>query len=808
MSLSDKPISFAALFSEESGATTIREIEVPLIQRDYAQGRLASDVSRIRSNLVKALWQALRPDAIERLELDFIYGDVDANGKFIPLDGQQRLTLLFLLHCYITWQTGKSPSDQPWAKFSYATRPGARTFCEFLTTSIPDLSEAPSKWIRDQPHYLPTWDYDPSIQSMLVVLDALDQHRPSDIQWEQAWQRLTDHANPAIGFHLLSMKASGLADSHYIKMNSRGKPLTAFENFKARLEQVLSWLPIDSMQDVAAAIDGPWSDTLWRTRDQRGPAKATSKSEDETRKIVDEGFMRYFRFILEVCAWKGGVSLPRTSPDDKLAYLCELAELVFGNDTPQKEQNLEFMRQAFDTWHERNTDKEFGSLFTLDRGYDPERIRLWKGFPDQVGVNFFKACCRYYGEGPWDLAHTLLFYAVIKGKVELNEGASSQDIRRRLRIARNLTEASRDGEIRAGQNDNRMPQLLAEVAALMESGAFPDDSAFNTGQVENERKKETLLIQKPELEDALFKLEDHVFLQGGLTSFDLSPQSFAATSSAFLSAVPESSSDDSLLWANFGAALLTFGDYSRQWVRHTGYIGRELGSPYKEQAWQTLFRGKDHGKMHSQLRSPLAHLLKEIQSGASTKQIVEAYLSQPTQKYEWRDYLVRYPVMRSGFSGRYMFSREGYRACMLHKSENMRSYYADPYLCALAGAAGLPQEELATPRWPQAFFGYEDQERWLSLKIGLKVRSTLDGWAVEDISEALISSNEWELAKLELNCINATLELQADGKSAHLKIPQEAFVSDETSAEQHLLVDTVDRIKVGAKWLMALRGEA
>ena len=36
----------------------------------------------------------------EPVTLDFVYGDIDANGVMTPLDGQQRLTTLFLLHWY------------------------------------------------------------------------------------------------------------------------------------------------------------------------------------------------------------------------------------------------------------------------------------------------------------------------------------------------------------------------------------------------------------------------------------------------------------------------------------------------------------------------------------------------------------------------------------------------------------------------------------------------------------------------------------------------------------------------------------
>jgi uncharacterized protein with ParB-like and HNH nuclease domain len=73
-----------------------KKIEIPIIQRDYAQGREGKE--ELRKNFLKALFNAVKED--KPLELDFIYGSVK-DDVLQPLDGQQRLTTLFLLHWYI-----------------------------------------------------------------------------------------------------------------------------------------------------------------------------------------------------------------------------------------------------------------------------------------------------------------------------------------------------------------------------------------------------------------------------------------------------------------------------------------------------------------------------------------------------------------------------------------------------------------------------------------------------------------------------------------------------------------------------------
>ncbi len=75
------------------------KIEIPMIQRDYAQGRKTPDVDRIRKRFLSSIYSALTEN--KPLKLDFVYGDINENKVLTPLDGQQRLTTLFLLHWYI-----------------------------------------------------------------------------------------------------------------------------------------------------------------------------------------------------------------------------------------------------------------------------------------------------------------------------------------------------------------------------------------------------------------------------------------------------------------------------------------------------------------------------------------------------------------------------------------------------------------------------------------------------------------------------------------------------------------------------------
>lgn len=229
-------------------------IEIPIIQRDYAHGRLGKE--NLRKNFLADLKKALdneSPYKDTSMKLDFIYGSIE-NGKLNPLDGQQRLTTLWLLHWYIALRAKQLNEDNCsiFRKFTYETRISSREFCENLC--IPEHFTNYSGndivgFIANQTWFYSAWKQDPTIQSMLRMLggtkvadkkgeDIIDgieelfQNTNEDV-FKDYWRSLTE--KNAIVFYHLPLSDFGLSDDLYIKMNARGKQLTSFENFKADL---------------------------------------------------------------------------------------------------------------------------------------------------------------------------------------------------------------------------------------------------------------------------------------------------------------------------------------------------------------------------------------------------------------------------------------------------------------------------------------------------------------------------------------------------------------------------------------------
>lgn len=255
-------------------------IEIPIIQRDYAQGRIGKE--HLRASFLKELKEAL--DKKQLLKLDFVYGSVE-NDHLQPLDGQQRLTTLWLLHWYIALKAEKLKEASNILKnFSYETRISSREFCENLcrVDNFKKFTEGSViDFITQQTWFYSFWKQDPTIQAMLRMLGGTtnEEEAKDNIEavfkggdFSEYWTRLTSKEAP-IAFYYQPLKDFGLSDDLYIKMNARGKQLTPFENFKADL---IGYIEQESKKDqtwnkllnIPILLDTDWMDIFWKNKSE------------------------------------------------------------------------------------------------------------------------------------------------------------------------------------------------------------------------------------------------------------------------------------------------------------------------------------------------------------------------------------------------------------------------------------------------------------------------------------------------------------------------------------------------------------
>ncbi|WP_269222483.1 DUF262 domain-containing protein [Flavobacterium sp. IMCC34518] len=249
------------------------QIEIPIIQRDYAQGRNDEKTKKIRNSFLSSIIETLESEN-NSLELDFVYGNIEGN-ILQPLDGQQRLTTLFLLHWYLSLATDNlAKNKSTLLKFTYETRISSREFCNELVKKGDDLGEGEklSERISDSKWFFLSWKKDPTIKAMLTMLDAIEE-KLKDKKQENLMLFLHKFISetPPVTFHFKELKDIGLTDDLYIKMNARGVPLTDFENFKARFEKHIEenkWQSNDlkPTEKFSHKVDTIWTDLFWKHR--------------------------------------------------------------------------------------------------------------------------------------------------------------------------------------------------------------------------------------------------------------------------------------------------------------------------------------------------------------------------------------------------------------------------------------------------------------------------------------------------------------------------------------------------------------
>ena len=303
----NKTLSFADLIQQYN-------VEVPIIQRDYAQGRDSPKAKTIREKFVKDLLNYLVKScdkAADRkpLELAFVYGHIH-NGIFVPVDGQQRLTTLFLLYLYLVKRCMKESSCKACkyadvlSRFTYATRQSAREFCEEISSCnrqiVPTCSSQKpvddkemdsdlKNYIREQPWFFVEWGNDPTIVGMLEVLQVIHSQINERCKNQNDKKRFFNDLlvllygdKCPIRFHFLDMGQHGLSDDIYLKMNARGLPLDDFERFKSDFEEFLKsvtwaksgiagtedkdcndWGKMEAYKRITWKLDKTWGDEFW-----------------------------------------------------------------------------------------------------------------------------------------------------------------------------------------------------------------------------------------------------------------------------------------------------------------------------------------------------------------------------------------------------------------------------------------------------------------------------------------------------------------------------------------------------------------
>lgn len=653
--IDSKKYTLIDLFRDtEGGGEALNGIEIPLIQRDYAQGRDMPKVEDIRRRFVGALKKALINK--EPITLDFVYGEIDNNRTLIPLDGQQRLTTLFLLHWYIARREGVSEDKLAFlTKFSYATRYSAREFCKRLVSPAyqPDFNRFKlSEEITDQ-NWMPLdWENDPTISAMLRMIDYI--HVMFNNSCNNLWSRLEAGC---ISFYFLPIKQLGATDDLYIKMNSRGKPLTEFENVKAEWEASIraispSIMPQQDAEQLQHRIeqkmDLDWTDLLWPYRNGQ-----TGSSADD---VVDDKFIRYLRFLTDLIFYKNDEQVKESSD------ILSIVEYLF-KDSEKTPALSKFIGRGFDCWLDVDIEHLFNTyLTTTPTASDPQKCVV------AAPVNVFAQACHTYGDMNgrtrlFPIGRSVMLYAFLY-YLQHKKTISDTQFARRIRIITNLIKQS-EYELR----EDNMPNLLRQTEYILTHGDVEDGYlSFNANQLAEEHEKAAWLQTHADKADTLCRLENHPLLQGAIRVIGLDHIDFTDRFYSLFAC------DHSLV----NRALLSIGDYALL-VNNRFQIGS--GSADFDSSWRAIFSTSQQGIAPK--KDILLALLSQSQhfTNDMLQSVIDRYLDE-TREYDWRHYLIKYDAMRPERYGMYFWDEEnphekrGYNILMMwtEKSISGRNY--------------------------------------------------------------------------------------------------------------------------------------
>lgn len=513
------------------------KIEIPMIQRDYAQGRPRE--SEIRSRFLHAIFEVLTSDGEEILEMDFIYGALggEKNGQvkaFTPLDGQQRLTTLFLLHWYIglmelevrDWNEIRTLLS----RFTYQTRVSSRRFCEQLVRIedkgilfAENISETNdqlssnrklSSRIKNMPWFYVSYEKDPTIQSMLNMLDAIDD------KYSETKMKLWGNLKK-LQFYILPLDGFGLSDELYIKMNARGKQLTGFENLKADLvkwmkdpknpdaaffkqETVHHNRPMTYYLSISQKMDNEWTGFLWEiTRRHDLPESGKKKSMPQTEtKLTDPYFFRiFYRYFLHAFIVNTSIEAGKISNDEVFKTLSredhyfnfEAFEKILGD-----RKLIPFLEKFLDVLS--------SSWFTIEKDIQP----LWQGKGQQWRP--FAA----------DITQSeRVVFLAVSSYLE-RYGYERKPFRQWMRVVWNIVENTDIADVVSMVGAMRLMHELvpyaSDIYGFLANEGNPIASLSSRQTVSEERKKAHFIVHgDPRWEDAFIAAEKHPFFKGSVS---------------------------------------------------------------------------------------------------------------------------------------------------------------------------------------------------------------------------------------------------------------------------------------------------
>lgn len=267
-------------------------VVIPGIQRHYVQGANNPKAESVRKQFIKEIFTAIEKKQNE-FNLHFIYGPINTNGEdsFVPVDGQQRLTTLWLIARYAAEKAESSDRKdllRLLSRFTYEDRINAKRFCQALICedSRWDITQDPNPNILCQDWFVDYWKEDETVASIIRMLSTIYE------EWNKHQDSITaEDILEAIASKIrFELKIDAFGDDIYMKMNARGLQLTQWENFKGKF-----------LEDLREDKKESWD------KEMEELSNLFFKRSDEQHELPDNAFFALYARIMAYEARESGV---------------------------------------------------------------------------------------------------------------------------------------------------------------------------------------------------------------------------------------------------------------------------------------------------------------------------------------------------------------------------------------------------------------------------------------------------------------------------------------------------------------------
>lgn len=706
-------------------------VVIPQLQRDYAQGR--ADAKELRERFLSQILRVLGEKG--RLNLDFVYGYDKALSPnhhpiFYPLDGQQRLTTLWLLHWYLLPSESVAEEREWLLRFSYRTRSSSTRFCQLLVEyAVVDGSRLDVAAIKDQPWYRQSYNADATIAAMLGTLRTIKELVAPE-ERVALWERLCHQR--ALTFDVIDIKGEEfrLTDELYIKMNARGKQLTSFECYKADLTRALREIreqdvpcsykgkPLSYADYFAFKVDNEWLDLFYH-----GEIDG-----------LDERMYGFIQNIAKLCFFLD----PENAKKNVDAFTYWDSVNVFSRR--DNAYRLISILDLFERIQAKQPLRDFFATLTPSIRFSEEGRK-----EDPAPVDLFRESCDKNASVNLVLLLAMSYYMETYKLVEATE-----ELQDYLRVVRNLLWEERQLDEMRYRSNVRINSLLTYWGWIepLASRKQVLDAIKNSGEVflkkkEKEKKEGKLhqrvdfILKYPELKPLIGELEDHPLLAGQLGIFDLDQDAndFKRQAEAF-----------KLI---FDPAFCARGDADKLIIRalvasgYPGVQGKNVWGGYRDTwffggngRWSTVLSIKEYDQPEQ--RIAIRQLLSQFAGGTGdTKErlqrIIDAYLEgEDAKRRGWRYYFVKYPEFYSGDTNFFAWDNreetaDAYVDSLKSFSSNpLIGYHANAYVQVVWRLVGGGDTH-CRPEWVQ---GAKDSRLHL-VHSGIYIGHTPEGWRID-----------------------------------------------------------------------------